>query len=351
MGGSIGVEIVAGAKKATAWGTAVALGANDGILVLPTTLKKRADVDVDDSLGNYFSVDGDPGMIVADGDIPMYLRYDGCDLFLANFAGVAGAPTQQGATTAYAFIYKWLKALDGKFITFAKSMTHYVDEVPTLKVDGITIKGEIGKALQLIINTVPINKVHDSAVNTLGTFANVTYFEKANRVQFADGVFRLNDQSDVELATGHKVYPASFELTAKRKQKGEYTGQYRTTGTNPQDLIDEPTNNDTPEIRLKLQFPRHTGVTYLSALGADTRKKMDITFTGGVIEGAYSRKFMLQFPHLQLANDDVADEKGIIKEPLEFIVHGAVAAPAGMTGITDPFWISGINRRTTDPLA
>lgn len=350
MGGSIGVEIVAGAKKATVWGTPVALGANDGILILPTTLKKRADVDVDDSLGNYFSVDGDPGQIVADGDIPMYLRYDGCDIFLANFQGVAGAPTQQGATTAYAYIYKWLKALDGKFITFAKSMTHYVDEVPSLKVDGITIKGEIGKALQLIVNTVPINKVHDSTVNTLATFANVTYFEKANRVMFSDGVFRMNDQSGDALADGNKIYPASFELTAKRKQKGEYTGQYRTTGANPQDLIDEPTNNDTPEIRLKLQFPRHTGVTYLNALGADTRKKMDITFTGALIESTYYRKFMLQFPHLQLASDDVADEKGIIKEPIELIVHGATAAPTGMTGITDPFWISGTNRRATDPL-
>lgn len=350
MGGSIGVEIVAGAKKATVWGTPVVLGANDGILILPTSLKKRADVDVDDSLGNYFSVDGDPGQIVADGDIPMYLRYDGLDLFLANFMGVAGAPTQQGATTAYAYIYKWLKALDGKFITFAKSMTHYVDEVPSLKVDGITLKGEIGKALQLIVNTVPINKVHDSTINTLATFANVTYFEKANRVMFSDGVFRMNDQSDIALADGNKIYPASFELTAKRKQKGEYTGQYRTTGANPQDLIDEPTNNDTPEIRLKLQFPRHTGVTYLNALGADTRKKMDITFTGGLIETTYYRKLMLQFPHLQLANDDVADEKGIIKEPVEFVVHGASAAPTGMTGITDPFWISGVNRKSTDPL-
>jgi hypothetical protein len=78
---------------------------------------------------------------------------------------------------------------------------------------------------------------------------------------------------------------------------------------------------------------------------------MDMTFTGGLIASTYYRTFKLQFPHLQLMNDDPADEAGVIKEPLEFTVHGAVAAPTGMTGITDPFWITGINQRSTDPLA
>ena len=47
----------------------------------------------------------------------------------------------------------------------------------------------------------------------------------------------------------------------------------------------------------------------------------------------------------------VCDAKGKIVEPLEFVVHAAETAPAGMAGITDPFWITGINKRTTDPLA
>ena len=171
-------------------------------------------------------------------------------------------------------------------------------------------------------------------------------------MKFSHGIFRMNARSGAALGAGDAISPNSFELSFQRKLKGEYTGGYKfTQGSNIQELIDEPTNDGPPEISLKLDFPRHTGKTYLDILGGDTRQKMDITFTGGLIADTYYRTFRLQFPHLQLVNDDPADAAGIIKEPLEFKAYGSQSAPAGMTGITDPFWITGINQRSTDPLA
>lgn len=351
MGGVAGVEIQAAFKKASVWNTPVAVGPNDGILILPTSIKKDTAVETDDSLGTYFSEDGAPGAIKAEGDIPMYLRYDSLDVLFALFMGIAGAPTQQGVTAAYAYTYRWKQDIDGYFGTFVKHMKNYIEEIPSLKIAGITIKGEVGKPLQVIFKTIAVNKVYNSTVNTTTTFNNVTYFEKANRVRFAQGVFRMNDQSGAALTDGDKIYPSLFELSASRKLAGVYDGQYKTSGSNVQDLIDEPTNDGHPEISLKLSFPRHTSNTRLLDLGNDTRKKMDITFTGGLIEGTYYRQFKLQFPHLQMKNVDPVDEQGIIKEPLDMIVHAATSAPDGMTGITDPFWITGINRRSTDPLA
>lgn len=351
MAGVAGVEIDAALKKAGTWNTAVAVGANDGILILPTSLKRDATVEIDDSLGTFISTDGQPGPVKVEGDIPMYLRYDSCDVLLAMFMGVAGAPVIQGATAAYAYTYKWLENLDGKFVSFVKNMKNYIEEYPSLKVTGFTLKGEVGKPLQIIFHVIGVNKVIDSAINTLATFNNVTFFELQNRVRMSEGVFRINDNSGAALSGTDQIYPSSIELSSKRKLKGEYTGQYKTSGVNIQDLIDEPTNDGQPELRLKLTFPRHTGTTNLLALGSDTRKKMDMTFTGGLIASTYYRKILCQLPHLQLMNVDPTDEQGVIKEPLEFIVHKAVTAPTGMTGITDPFWISGINRRTTDPLA
>lgn len=350
MGSVAGVEIKAAVKIASAWGTAVAAGANNGILILPTSVKKSAGNNIDDSLGTFMPVDGTPGEIKVEGDIPMYLRYDGLDLLLALFLGTSGAPTQQGSTAAYAYAYKWLMSIDGLFMTFAKNMKNYVEEHPSAKVAGITLKGEIGKALQLTVKTISQNKVFDSVINTTSTFNNVTIFEAANRVRFSEGVFRMNDQSGSALASPTDViYPSSFELSAQRKMKGVY-GQYKTAAPNVQDLIDEPTNDGQPTITLKLTFPRHSNTTYLSVLGSDTRKKMDITFTGGLIASTYYRTFKLQFPHLQMTSDDPADAQGIITEPLEFNVLGTLSAPAGMTGITDPFWITGINRMSVDPL-
>ena len=351
MPGVAGVEVKAAFKKAATWNTAVACGANDGILILPSTLKKDNTVDVDDSEGTFFAKDGDLGAIKVEGDLSMYLRYDSLDVMIAQAMGIAGVPTIQGATTAYAYTYKPSSNTDGKFGTLAKYMKNYIEEHTSAKVAGFAIKGEFGKALTITFKLICINKVADSTVNTTTTFNNVTFSEVANRVRFAQGVFRMNAASGAALAVGDRIYPSSFEFSFQRKLAGVY-GQYKyTSGNNTQDLIDEPTNDGPPELSLKLEFPRHTSSTYLTILGGDTRQKMDITFTGGLIASTYYRTFTLQFPHLQLINDDPADAAGIIKEPLEFKVHGCNTAPMGMTGITDPFWISGINQRATDPLA
>ena len=352
MSGIAGVEIKAALKKAATWGTAVACGAGDGILIQPSSIKKSAGIVVDDSLGTFFPKDGLLGEIKVEGDLPLYMRYDGLDVVLAQIMGTSGAPVQQGATTAYGYTYRPATNTDGKFVTLAKYMKNYVEEHPSVKIVGFTLKGEFGKPLALTLKCISVNKVVDSPTNTTSTFNNVTYIETANRVKFSEGVFRMNAQSGAALAMGDKIYPSSFELSFQRRLTGEYTGQYRyASGSNTQDLIDEPQNDGLPNITLKLQFPRLTGTTNLAILNGDTRQKMDITFTGGLIASTYYRTFTLQFPHLQLVTDDPADVAGIIKEPLEFKVYGCAVAPTGMTGITDPLWISGVNQRSTDPLA
>lgn len=343
-----GVEIKYALKKAVTWGTAVACGAKDGFLALADSVKRAAPVEVDDSLGQYFSKDGTPGAVTVSGDIPPYLRYDGCDLLLALFMGSAGVPTQQDATAAYAYTYAFAENTDGLFATFARHMKNYVAEVPSLKIVGLTIKGETGKPLQLVAQTVGNDLVQDG-VNDSTTFNNVTIAETSHRVHFAQGVFRMNDRDDIALAAGDVIKPSSFELSASRQLTGVY-GAYTTAGANKQDLIDEPTNDGPPEITLKLQFPQHTGKTYLTDLGSDARKKMDIVFTGAEIESPYNRQIKIELPHLQMRSDDVVTEQGIIKEPLDFICHAIDAAPAGMD-FTQPLRISGINTRTTDPLA
>lgn len=349
MAGLSGVEIKCAAKKATTWGTAVVCGANDGVILLPTSIKRTTEINVDDSMGITFSKEGLPGPVRVEGDKPAYLRYDGLDLLFAMYMGIAGAPSAQGSG-AYAFTYKVSTLLDGLFYTFIKNMKNYIEEEPSVKVIGITIKGEVGaKPLEVTFQVLCNNKIVNSAINTTGTFASVTFFEEQNRVRFSEGVFRMNAQSGAALGSGDTVYPSAFEFASKRKIAGELSTQYKTSIN--QELIDEPAGDGTMETTLKLTFARHTGSTYIADLISDTKKKLDVTFTGSLIGGAFYRQFKLQFPNLQLKNADPADVNGNIKEPLEFVAHGCLSAPSGMTGLTDPFWISGINRLSTDPLA
>lgn len=341
-------------RKASAWGTALACGALHGVRFLSGQAKRDASVEIDNSRGTSFSVDGTTGPISSQSQYTFNLRYESFDLLIAAFMGIAGAPTVQGATAAYKNIYKWNPDIYGIFITIAKNMIAYIEEIPTAKVAAITLSGEVGATpLQLSIDVIGINREIASTINTLVTMANVTLPTGGDvlPVMFSHLQFRMNDQSGAALGAGDVILPSKFSIGLKRNVKNEFTGEYRTTGTNPQDLGDEPTNEGLPELGLTLEFPKHTATTYLVALGADTRKKFDLTATGPLIASTYYYQHLLQFPHLQLKNANPTDDKGRIKEPLEFIIHGASAAPTGMTGITDPLWWTVINKRTTDPLA
>jgi hypothetical protein len=339
-------------KKATVWNTPAVAGVGDGLLCLPTGIRQGdAALEVDDSQGLFFSVDGNVGAIKVEGDLPGYLRYDGCDLLLALFMGTAGIPTlHEGGTLSHDYVYPMADNTDGLFATFVRHWKNYVEEIRSLKIAAITIKGERGKPLQLIAKCIGDAAVQDGE-NDATTYASVTLVETANRVMFSQGVFRLNDQGGSALSAVNIINPNSFELTATRKISGVYNGNVIGSGNGARDVIDEPTNDGMPEITLKLTFPRHTAKTRLTELGSDLRKKMDVTFTGNIIEGAIPRVFKLELPHLQYKSVDIVDEAGIIKEPVEFVCHGCTTAPAGMTGLTVPLRISGTNQRATNPLA
>lgn len=339
-----GREVKVALKKAAAWGTAVACGAGDGILCLADSLSKKIANEVDNSLGLPYAEERDLGNITVEGGLPAYLRYDSHDRPIALAMGSTQAPTQQGVTAAYANSILLADNIDGLFASLAINKIINVDEFPGAKIVGFTIKGKTGTPVEIEYTLQCDDKVVASAVNTLVSFANVTYVEKANRVLFSQGVFRINAQAGIALADGDKVYPSEFEFTFKRNLKGEYVA-------GSANKIDESTNEGLPEIKLKLTFPRYTATTYIADLYADAKKKMDITFTGALIEGAYYRQFKLQFPNLAPTEADAPTKEAKLDNVVEFDCLATTVAPTGMAGILKPFQVDVINKRTTSPLA
>lgn len=337
-----GSEILAAVKKASAWGTAVACGANDAILILSEGIRKRQTSELDRSAGQSFYLIADKGNITVEGDMPAYLRYDGLTALLALAMGTAGSPTQQGATTAYKHVLQLATALDGKFATLAIDKKVSIHEYPSVKVAGFTIRGEAGKPCDILLHLVADDLVVPAAVNTAST--SWTYRDRSNRILFDQAVFRINDQGGGGLGSGDKVKPASFELVFRRRPKGEYLAEGNKK-------IDEPVNDDLPEISLSLRFPNYTANTWLSALSGDTRKKCDIVFTGAQIQSPYNYALSLILPHLVLRETDSSVEgPGKIPNPVVFDVLEASSAPTGM-GYIKPFTVELINKQTTDPLA
>ncbi len=340
-----GVNVKAAVAAAATWGTAVAVGANNGVLIKPHTLKKTRQALIDDSLGLYFPQNSVNAQVKCEGDIPSYLRYDGLDLLIALAMGAtAGVPTQQGTTTAYAQTFSLANTLDGLFATFAVDNQINIDEYTSVKITGFQIKGQVGKPLEISFHAQAMDRITNSTVNTLATFGNVTYFETGNRLLYSQGVFRLNNASDVALGSSNAVYPDNFTFEFKRKMAGKYS-----TGAT-MDVIDEPTNDGLPEITLKLEFPRYHANTYFTDWDAATNLKMDMTFTGGNIASTYNRSFKISLPNMKISNVELPMAAGILKHPLEFQCLGTPTAPAGMT-VTNPFEIDVVNQMSTNVLA
>ena len=341
-----GIETKAAAVKGATWGTAAACGAGDGLLVLPPTLKKERPLHTDDSLGAYFSKEANPGGIKVEGELPSYLRYDGLDLLIALALGATeGAPAQQGATSAYAQGFTLASGLEGLFATLALHNGINVDEYPSMKLTGMKLRGRVGEPVEAAFKCIGSDRITDSSTNTpSGFIASVTVAEESNRVLMSHGLFRMKDASGAALDSGDEVYPSSFELDFDRPMKGAHVA-----GAG-HDRIDEPAADGPPEITLKLEFPRYSSGEHFEDWATGVPKKMEMAFTGALIEDTYYRQFKVSFPHLVYKDVDLPMERGALRHPLEFVALATSVAPAGMDGILDPFQVDVVNTLTTDVL-
>ena len=357
----LGTSQVLAVKKGTAWGTSAAvMGAGDGLSYLSGVANHSAPVYIDDSRGQVYSTDGILGPVTCAPKYSFFLRHNSSvkvapDLLIALFMGTAGVPTVVTAP-ANTSIYKFAKDTSGLFASIARGVAKldgtfaYVEDVPSAQVVGLTITGEAGpKPLTVEVDCIGTNKIVDgSGVNKTTTMNSVTSAETANGVNWSQLVFRLRSRDGVALSGTDIIYPSKWTLNMKRSMKGDYTGQVH---TGSQDIIDQPSNLDMPELSLTLEFPIHSDNSRLAAQLADTRYKLDVTATGSVITGAVKYQHMWQFPHLQLMTVNPTDDNNRLKESWTFKIHGLSAATAGMPGIAEPLWWTVINKLATNPLA
>ncbi|MFH1035257.1 MAG: phage tail tube protein [Pseudomonadota bacterium] len=343
---STGKEAKAAVKKAAAWGTPQELASGDAILFTTEKINRTREHLPDDSAGQAFHSDAERGAITCGGDLSAYLRYQGLEVLLALALGQAGEPVPTGAG-AYTHALGLQGSLDGIFGTLAIFKGFSVHEYPAVKVDGFSISGEAGKPLTVSFSLIndDLNINTTAGVNTSAGLAAIPAPPPGNRVLFRQGQFWINDAADVALSAAHAVHPNRFSLSCKRKLSRDYLA-------GGQDRIAEPVGAGFPELSLTLEFPTYTSDTFLNDLGADTRKKMRIAFTGGQIASGldYSLEFLL--PHLVITNAQAAvDKAGKIAHPITMECLASSSERAGMSGLTAPLALNLINTTDSDPLA
>ena len=324
-----------GLKQGSTWGTAVALGATNEIIVPDdgNPMLNQA-YEQSDAMGRLLPRDGSLGECKpVEWDIHFDskcgLQYEPGPLgsVIAALYGASATPAIQGASAAY--LHSFTSADEStKFFTFATERSGTIREVPSAIVKKLTLKVGDGK-LQGTVSMVGNTCINNSAVNGATQMDALTPAAEANFVLFGTGVLRMNAQSGGALSSGDSLDISDFSIDLERKvdAKASLGGSY----------VSQPATGPlVATVKMTMSKATSAGMGYETDFIAMTAKKMDIIFTGGIADATYHYKWTFIFPRMKFVkvpDSKLADNMVI---DLELSSEEASSAPTGMSGYTRP---------------
>ena len=336
----------AAAKKGTTWGTAVAVGALNGILMSGDSgLTLKQPYQEYQPNNQVMGQDGILGLVDAiEITPPTNLQYEmgAFGTLLAMLFGTAGAPSKVGPTLAYKHTFQWADSSD-YFATYVEGRPGKAWECASAVPYKLQVKVS-GSYIEARLTLRGNNVVDTSATNTDTQLAAITYASKGNFVNFIHGQFLLNAQSGAGLASPTDAIDISdFELNLERSVDAIHI----LGGNN----IAQPKEGAFPKASLKITLPRATSanMAYLADFLALTSKKASLTFVGANIETSYYYTVAFLMPRLVFAGPPEAKLEDIIKNGLTFNLQEASANPTGMSHVRPYMEIT--NLLATDYLA
>lgn len=332
-------------KKGSVWGTEVDVNtAGTGILPLNAGVPKLVIPAIEEeSAVSPFQSDVDQGDYPpVDFALDFDARYEGLGPIIAQVFGIAGTPQQQGTTAAWLHSLQLADKIAGLFGTYATEKLDKIHVVPSAKPYKLTFSLSAG-LIKLSVNMKGDNVIDDSSV--ISSMSSVTTPDKHNRIKASHGLIRMNAQSGAALASPTddiKVKNLTIEIERKPDTPDHEVG-YRTTS--------ESREEGKPIVKVSLEFLRMdtSNKVYFSDWKSETEKKMDIKFTGALIESTYYYYFLFQLPRLKIEDVDYPDANVI---PAKMVLRGIEAdtAPTGMS-VTKPVQLDIMNKRTADMAA
>ena len=276
-------ETVAAYKKATEWGTEVALNEAERELLITNPIEcisKTIEFTDIETSGRAFHEEADPGNIKCDLSPTVYLRYDdpAAHTMLAQVIGSQATPAS-ASTLAYSSDYTLKDNIDSEFGTFVIDKVTKLHVVPSSKWTGFTLTAKPGVPVELSFKGVGNDEITDSTANT--TLASVTSTDRTNRMQLKDAVIRINAQTGATLGSSDEISVTSLTFDFDRP----HTSDYESTGSN---AIAEPLGDGFPKAKIDLEFRKYGSdeAQYYSDWVAGSTKKMEVIFEGATIEGS-----------------------------------------------------------------
>lgn len=333
----------AGFKKAATWGTAVAVGAGNGLnfrdisgLSAAPELNEIKEVDMPFKVDAYH---GTHPLLDISITTQMLFSPGALGTMIAMVFGQAGAPV--GTETDKTHTFKFLPG-EGRFGTLALGLPGEIWEVPSVRPYAWTLKTAAEGILESEIKAYGNQLVAPAAVNNETSMGAITYDDVGNRLIFQNGKFYLNAQNGADFAADDLMEINSFEFSISQPPEGIIALGQRFSG--------EPVLSEVVEVSMKVGFPKYQDNqrVLMTALMDETEKKAKFEVTGADIVTGKPYKLTLYFPRLKVKSFGLGYED-IIKSDVEFIPLLASVAPTGMTE-TKPYLVL-VNKRTTDYLA
>lgn len=331
------------AKDGSTWGTAVALGATDGMLVTSVDGLKpgRPYLPANNESDSPFPRTGDLGpRDPVNFTINAAARYDmgSLGILLGKIFGTVAAPAQQATTAAYLHEMQWADEVYGDFVTFAAERRNKIYEVPSAKVLGVTFSVSDG-LVQMAYSLRGDECKDDSTVNQATQMDAVTYDHRHKRIRFVkESTFKINAESGGDLSGENALVVNDFTLEIARGADAEHAAG--------DENIIEPVDFSDITFRLAMSWPRQNAVNmaFLQNFDTEATQKVLIQFTGALIESTYYNDLKIYIPKMRVVDFDAPDSDEVLTANVELVAEEADSAPTGMS-YTRPY-IELINERT-----
>lgn len=351
-------DVTVSMKKASAWGTAVAV--SSGLKLFCSSLTPGG--------GFEESVSPDYGLAKKPTDLQ---RGSGsfnlgltCALtfnqpWLALVASVMGTEASPVETTGGQSDYRHDIDMSDSISGSSKQIWSLgwtvedatkIIEVPSFKPYEFTIEATVNQG-----GSVTINGLCDrfKIASQTSTYANVTSNTASaySRAMFTglNAYCRMNAQSGGALSGSNNLPVDNFRLTVRRGLRPQHVLQ----GADSPYIV-EPKDVDAIEATLTIRL-REIDSSVLDSLAhweSQTEQKAEIFMDGAIIGAGVNRSLKFQLPRLMPdpafpGGYGFQNNSSIMQPEITFRMLKATAAPTGMTGVTELLRIVGIDLRST----
>lgn len=336
---SLGANIVAALEQGSAWGTAVAVGANDGLALLSFEDSGGQASLPDDTLLSAWGSAPDVGAEAHDLTLSGYLFAGGnCGRLFAYVMGTSGSPSSGGGTD------------ESHTVTLSDSLTDFATiairkrastvkpwEYASAMCQSFTISGSQNERVRWSSTFVANALDRDSSTNTTTQIDAVTIPTIRAVYRHPKATLAINAQGGSALASSDNVQVTDFEVTVRRPLARDF-GTAAPSGS-ATDAVLLPCEDGLSEVTLSFTLRDYSVETWIDAWGAETEYKARLTMPSGYTpSGGAELSWQLSFPRLVLTDQPQAPVTGPGRISHRVNMKGLVAAsaPTGMTSITQP---------------